>query len=149
MGRFGNTVAGIFVVLVLALVLSPHIGIFLLSIGTVWSFAELPDAYKLAHYRTIFSEAGPLIRNTVLYCGIAGVIDIVIGALLAYILLRTRLPGRKLVEQVAMSAVAIPGLVLAIGLLRTYYDVHLPWTGEPLATFWFMLVIAYAVRRLP
>ncbi len=25
----------------------------------------------------------------------------------------------------------------------------LPFTGEPLATFWVMLVIAYAVRRLP
>ena len=48
-----------------------------------------------------------------------------------------------------MAAVAVPGLVLGIGLLRTYYDVKLPFTGEPLATFWFMLVIAYAVRRLP
>ena len=33
--------------------------------------------------------------------------------------------------------------------MRTYYDVKLPFTGESLATFWFMLVIAYAVRRLP
>ena len=48
-----------------------------------------------------------------------------------------------------MSAVAVPGLVLGIGLLRTYYDVKLPISGEPLATFWGMLVIAYAARRLP
>ncbi len=39
--------------------------------------------------------------------------------------------------------------MLGIGLLRTYYDVKLPFSGEPFATFWFMLVIAYAVRRLP
>ena len=84
-----------------------------------------------------------------LYCGLAGLIDVVLGATLAYIVLRTRLPGRKLVEQLAMSAVAIPGLVLGIGLLRTYYDVKLPLSGESLATFWFMLVIAYAIRRLP
>jgi iron(III) transport system permease protein len=49
----------------------------------------------------------------------------------------------------AMSAVAIPGLVLGIGLLRTYFDVTLPFSGESLATFWGMLVIAYTVRRLP
>ena len=49
-----------FVVLVLALVLSPHIGIFLLSIATVWSFAVLPDGFTLAHYVTVFREAGPL-----------------------------------------------------------------------------------------
>ncbi len=149
MGRGGNIAAGVFIVLVLLLVLSPHIGILLLSIATVWSFAVLPDAFTVAHYVTVAREAGPLISNTILYCGLAGLIDIVLGAALAYVVLRTRLPGRKLVEQVAMSAVAVPGLVLGIGLLRTFHDIQLPWSGESLATFWFMLVIAYAVRRLP
>src|SRR5215207_232777 len=134
LGPAGNAIAAAFVILLLLLVLSPHIGIFLLSIGTVWSFAVLPDGYTLAHYGTVFREALPLISNTVLYCGLAGLIDMVLGAALAYVVLRSRLPGR---------------LVLGIGLLRTYYDVKLPFSGEPLATFWFMLVIAYAVRRLP
>ena len=120
LGRAGNAVAGLFVVLVLTLVLSPHIGIFLLSIATVWSFAVLPDGFTLAHYVTVFREAGPYISNTLLYCGLAGLIDVVLGATLAYLVLRTRLPGRRLVEQIAMSAVAVPGLVLGIGLLRTY-----------------------------
>jgi iron(III) transport system permease protein len=149
LGRAGNALAAAFVVVTLLIVLSPHIGIFLLSIATVWSFAVLPDAYTLQHYVTVYREAAPMIANTMLYCGLAGLIDIVLGATLAYVVLRTRLPGRRLVEQVAMSAVAIPGLVLGIGLLRTYYDVKLPISGESLATFWFMLVIAYAVRRLP
>jgi iron(III) transport system permease protein len=149
LGPAGTAIAAAFVVLVLLLVLSPHIGIFLLSIATVWSFAVLPDGFTLAHYGTVFREALPLISNTVLYCGLAGLIDVVLGAALAYLVLRSRLPGRQLIEQIAMSAVAVPGLVLGIGLLRTYYDVKLPFTGEPLATFWFMLVIAYAVRRLP
>ena len=149
MSRGGNLAAGAFIVFILLLVLSPHIGIFLLSIATVWSFAVLPDGFTLAHYYSVFRESGPLISNTILYCGLAGLIDVVLGAALAYVVLRTRLPGRKLVEQVAMSAVAVPGLVLGIGLLRTYYDVQLPWSGKSLATFWFMLVIAYAVRRLP
>jgi iron(III) transport system permease protein len=148
--RPGARIAAIvFVLFAVALSLSPHIGIFLLSIATVWSYAVLPDGFTLAHYATIFREAGPLISNTVLYCGLAGLIDVVLGATVAYIVLRTRLPGRRLVEQIAMSAVAIPGLVLGIGLLRTYYDVTLPFSGEALATFWGMLVIAYAVRRLP
>ncbi|MBM3530491.1 MAG: iron ABC transporter permease [Alphaproteobacteria bacterium] len=149
LGRWGTAAAAAFVIVALAVSLSPHIGIFLLSIGTVWSFAELPDAYTVQHYVTVYRESLPLISNTVLYCGLAGLIDIVLGATLAYVVLRTKLPGRRLVEQAAMSAVAIPGLVLGIGLLRTYYDFQIPFTGESLATFWFMLVIAYAVRRLP
>jgi iron(III) transport system permease protein len=149
LGRWGTAGAAAFIVITLLIVLSPHVGIFLLSIATVWSFAVLPDGYTLAHYATVMREAGPFISNTVLYCGLAGLIDVVLGGTIAYIVLRTRLPGRRLVEQVAMAAVAIPGLVLGIGLLRTYYDVPLPISGEPLATFWGMLVIAYAVRRLP
>src|SRR5215207_172997 len=39
LGRGGTAVAVIFVVLALLISLSPHIGIFLLSIATVWSFA--------------------------------------------------------------------------------------------------------------
>ena len=148
LGKGGTALAAGFVILALTISLSPHIGILLLSLGTVWSFDVLPDAYTVAHYATVFRESGPLIGNTILYCGLAGLIDVVLGATLAYIVLRTRLPGRRLVEQMAMAAVAVPGLVLGIGLLRTYYDVKLP-SGEAFATFWFMLVIAYAVRRLP
>jgi iron(III) transport system permease protein len=149
LGTAGSAAAAAFVVFVLLFSLSPHIGILLLSVATVWSFAVLPDAYTLAHYMTVIHEAGPMIWNTILYCGLAGIIDVVLGAALAYVVLRSRIPGRRLLEQVAMSAVAVPGLVLGIGLLRTYYDVQVPFTGEPLATFWLMLVIAYAVRRLP
>ena len=64
----------------------------------MWSFDVRPDAYTVAHYATVFRESGPLIGNTILYCGLAGLIDVVLGATLAYIVLRTRLPGRRLVE---------------------------------------------------
>jgi iron(III) transport system permease protein len=149
LGKGGTALAVGFIVLALAVSLSPHIGILLLSLATVWSYAVLPDGFTLAHYATVFRESGPVIGNTILYCGLAGLIDVVLGATLAYIVLRTRLPGRRLVEKMAMAAVAVPGLVLGIGLLRTFYDVKLPWSGESFATFWFMLVIAYSMRRLP
>jgi len=149
LGRGSTVLATVFVAFAMLLALSPHIGIFLLSIATVWSYAVLPDAFTFQHYATVYREALPMIGNTVLYCGLAALIDVILGAIIAYIVLRTKIPGRQFVEQVAMAAVAIPGLVLGIGLLRTYYDVQLPLSGESLATFWGMLVIAYAVRRLP
>jgi ABC-type molybdate transport system permease subunit len=48
----------------------------------------------------------------------------------------------------AARALAVPGVVIGIGYLRTYYGVTLP-SGQSLATFWFIIVIALAVRRLP
>jgi iron(III) transport system permease protein len=146
-GHF-KTAAHAFVVVALLVALSPHIGILLLSLGTIWSFSVLPDAYTVAHYATIFRESPQLIANTVLYCGLAAGIDVVLGGAIAYFVLRTRLPGRNVLQYVAMTSLAVPGIVLAIGILRTYYDIKLP-DGRALATFWGMLVIAYAVRRLP
>ena len=45
-------------------------------------------------------------------------------------------------------ALAMPGLVLGIGYLRTFRGVELPFIG-PLTASWLIFVLAYAVRRLP
>lgn len=136
------------VIAILMLVLAPHVGLLLLSLGTVWSFSPLPDAYTLEHYRTVFAESAGYIKNTVLYAGLAAGIDVVVGGAIAYIVLRTRLAGRQGLDLLATAALAVPGVVLGIGYLRTYYSVALP-DGTPMATLWIMIVLALAVRRLP
>src|SRR5688572_26277108 len=111
------------VAFVLLLVLSPDIGILLLSFGKVWSFSMLPDAYTLDHYATVFHDSQQMISNTLLYCGIAALLDVVLGTAIAYLILRTRLPMRRSLDFMASAALAIPGAVLAIGYLRTFRGV--------------------------
>lgn len=137
------------VIFILLIVLSPHFGLILLSFGTVWSYAVLPDAYTIAHYEEVFRTSPQFITNTLLYAGVAATIDVIVGVAIAYVVMRTDIPGRQWLDYVAMSAVAIPGLVIGIGYLRTFYDFSLPWNGESLATWWPILAIALAVRRLP
>ena len=133
---------------ILFLVLSPHIALTLLSFGTIWSFSVLPDAFTVQHYKAVF-ENSVFIKNTMLYCSIAAFIDVVLAFFISYIVLRTKIIGRQLLDYIAMSALAIPGLVLGIGYLRTFYSINLPWDNTPLASWWFMIVIILAVRRLP
>lgn len=137
------------IAIILIFVLSPHIALFLLSVSTVWSYSPLPDAYTTAHYVAVFEEAGTYITNTLLYASLAGLIDVILGTAIAYIVWRTGIWGRKALDFVAMGAVAIPGVVLGIGYLRMFYDVELPFGDMPLASFWGIIVIALAVRRLP
>ena len=134
--------------LILLLVLSPHLGLLLLSFATVWSFAPLPDGYTTAHYARVFGESSTYIANTLVYASLAGAIDVVLGTAIAYLVLRTRLVAREWLDWTAMAALAIPGLVLGIGYLRCFYGVQLPG-GQPLATLWIMIVLALAIRRLP
>lgn len=136
------------VALVLLLVLSPHIGLLLLSFATIWSFSPLPDGYTLAHYDRVIVESSIYIRNTLVYASTAGLIDVVIGGGIAYLVLRTKLFGRQWLDWAASAALAVPGVVLGIGYLRTFYGVTLP-DGTPLATLPIMVILALAIRRLP
>ncbi len=136
------------VTLVLLLVLSPHIGLLLLSFSTIWSFSPLPDGYTMAHYGRVIGESSIYIKNTLVYATTAGLIDVVIGGGIAYLVLRTKLFGRQWLDWAASAALAVPGVVLGIGYLRTFYDVTLP-NGTPLATLPIMVILALAVRRLP
>jgi iron(III) transport system permease protein len=134
---------------ILMLVLSPHLGILLMSLFKVWSFSILPEQFTFAHYLTIFSDAKQMIWNTILYCGLAAVIDVVLGAAIAYIVIRTTIPGRQILDHLVTVALAMPGLVLGIGYLRTFRDVELPFGAGALTASWLIFVLAYSVRRLP
>ncbi len=149
LGRWEKIGCYAVVILILLLVLSPHIGLTLLSFGTVWSYSVLPDAYTLAHYGKMFGTSMQYISNTLLYAGLAALIDVVLGTAIAYLVWRTGLAGRKWLDYVAMGAVAVPGVVLGIGYLRMFWEIDVPFIDKPLATWWVIIVIALAIRRLP
>ncbi len=137
------------VIFILLLVLSPHFGLAILSFGTVWSYSVLPDGFTLDHYFRVFSTSSQFITNTLLYAGLAATIDVVFGTAIAYVVWRTKLVGRQWLDFAAMGAVAIPGVVLGIGYLRTFYAFNVPVIDKPLASWWVIIVIALAIRRLP
>ena len=137
------------IVLVLLLVLSPHLGLVLLSLSKMWSFTVVPESYTLANYAAVFRDSPFMLWNSLVYCGIAAGLDVLIGTAIAYLMLRTNLPGRRLLDFVASAAVAIPGIVLGIGYLRTFRGFNLPFTDLPFVSFWLIIAFAFTVRRLP
>ena len=145
----GSVLAYAWIGFILLLTLSPHIGVLLLSFAKVWSFAPLPDAYTLEHYRTVFADSSGMIRNTLLYCGLAATLDVVLGVAIAYLILRTQLPARQWLDWIATASLAVPGIVLAIGYLRLFKGVMVPGTETLVTSTWVIIMLAYAVRRLP
>jgi iron(III) transport system permease protein len=142
--------AWIIVLIIMGLVLAPHLGLTLLSFGTIWSYSVLPDALTMDHFVAIFAETPEYMTNTVLYASLAGIIDVIFGTAIAYIVLRTKLKGRQWLDYIAMAAVAIPGLVIGIGYLRTFFSFQVPWLeNQSIATWWVAIVVALSIRRLP
>jgi iron(III) transport system permease protein len=134
---------------ILGFSLLPHIGILLLSFSKVWSYTLLPTTYTLGNFAEILFRAPHFIKNTLLYTLLAAGLDVVLGAAIAFLLLRSRLPGRNLLDAIATLPLAIPGVVLAIGYLRVFHGWNFPGLGAPLTSTWLILVVAYTMRRLP
>jgi iron(III) transport system permease protein len=144
-----NIAAYSIVVLILLLVLSPHIALALLAFGTIWSYSPLPDGYTLENFSTMFSQSSVYIKNTLVYAGLAALIDVILATAIAYIVLRTKIIGRQWLDYMATAALAVPGVVLGIGYLRTFNDLEVPLVGKPLASWWVIIMVALTIRRLP
>src|SRR5499425_1541318 len=117
--------------LILGISLLPHIGIFLLSFSKVWSFTLLPTTYTAGNYVEILFRAPHFVINTLIYTLLAAGLDIVLGAAIAFLLLRSRVPGRNLLDAIATMPLAIPGVVLAVGYLRVFHGWDLPGLVAP------------------
>lgn len=134
---------------ILGVSLLPHIGILLLSFAKVWSYTLLPTTYTLGNFAEILFRAPHFIKNTLIYTLLAAGLDIILGAAIAFLLLRSQLAGRNLLDAIATLPLAIPGVVLAVGYLRVFHGWDFPGLGAPLTSSWVILVIAYTMRRLP
>ncbi|MCA9296931.1 MAG: iron ABC transporter permease, partial [Phycisphaerales bacterium] len=148
--------------LVIFLAVLPHIGVILTSLTRVgdWYHTVLPHSYTLQHYESALGHdlAMGSIRNSLFYSTIAVCVDLVVGLMIGYVVVRTKLWGRSLLDAMSMLPLAVPGLVMAFGFVA----MSLRWPfgdGDPLEGVVnvlgadpnpaLLLIIAYAVRRLP
>ena len=130
-----------------ALALIPHLGVLLTSVTQRWFLSVLPSEYTLKFYQDVFSHDLTLlsIKNSLLLSSLSTIIDLVLGVAIAYLLARKRVPGRSVLDALAMLPLALPGLVLAFGYVAAFSATPLDARINPVP----LLVIAYAVRRLP
>jgi len=80
-----------------------------------------------------------------LYSSLSTLLDIALGVAIAYICLRSKIPGRGLLDILAMWPLALPGIIIAFGYLTTFSDTMFDPRTNPVP----LLVLCYAVRRLP
>jgi len=140
----------------------PHISVVLasLSVEGAWYDSVVPTQWTMHNFDTALSHqmASGSIRNSLAYSSIAIGIDLIVGLAIGYLIVRVKVRGRGLVDALAMMPLAVPGLVMAFG----YVAMTLRWPfgkDDPLEGFisvvganpnpMLLLVIAYAVRRLP
>jgi iron(III) transport system permease protein len=147
---------------VILLAVMPHIGVVLTSLAEPgsWYASVMPHSLTLDHFNEALTapESFNSIKNSLVLSLIAMVLNMGFGVVIGYIIVRTTIRGRGLLDALCMLPLAVPGLVMAFG----YVAMTLRWpfgSGDifegTLQVFgtnpnpFPLLVIAYAIRRLP
>jgi iron(III) transport system permease protein len=160
LGRAGTAGAWLLCGGIMLLALVPHITVILFSFKTEWHNTVLPAGLTLEHHRAALDHKWtlPSVENSVLYSLGAVAITLGLAVWIGYVLVRKKFVGRGLLDALVMLPLAMPGIVLAFGYLNCYAD----W-GDALVRsgLWaknylypqtnpvLLLILAYAVRRLP
>lgn len=136
---------------VIFLALLPHLGVVLVAFSRDWYGSILPSEYTLDNFRAALGHSltVPSIGNSLRYAAISTVVDTILGTGIAYVVVRTTLPGRNLLDAIAMLPLAAPGLVLAFGYLAMTQEGRFFAFLDPTRNPAPLLIIAYSVRRLP
>jgi iron(III) transport system permease protein len=130
----------------------PHLGVLLLSVAGRWYGTIIPDQLTLHHYLEALGNGlvVPSIQNSLLYAGCATGVALAIGLAVAWVVVRSDLRWRGVLDAMVMAPLAVPGLVMAFGYLALsqegkVFHFLVGAGGSP----FLLLVIAYAIRRLP
>jgi iron(III) transport system permease protein len=137
-----------FLSLVLLLSFIPYAGVALAACSRGWSLTPLPVAYTLQHFERVIVETPKYIVNSFLYSGLAVVLCIVVGVPIAWILGRSTMRGRGVLDSLNTLILAVPGTALGIAYIRAFHF-DLPGFDRGLTSFWIVMPLILAVRRLP
>src|SRR5258705_3599423 len=113
LGPRGALVAWGLVALLLGPAPLPHAGILLLSVSRGCRLSPPPRVYTLGNYEEILVRSPQFIANTVRYAGLAALLDVALGAVIAWLLLRGRVRGRQWLHTISTVPFAIARVVIA------------------------------------
>jgi iron(III) transport system permease protein len=117
------------------------------AFSKVWTEPLTLDNVTLANFVAALADnqiAARGVFNSFRLAIVAATLAMLIGLAIAYLDLRTRLRGRRLLDYLAILPLGLPGTVLAVALLQAFIRFPVPIYG----TIWILL-IAYVARSMP
>lgn len=148
LGHWKYVTAGLFLIYALLVVVLPFLVLLWSSLQKYYSVPswEALQNVSLAAYATIinYPSVGTAVWNSfILSIGSATTV-MFLTAIVCWIVLRTKIPGRFLLDQIASVPLVLPGLVMGLAIMVCY----LALGGGIYGSIW-ILFIAYVTRFLP
>ena len=137
--RYPATAFVAFVVFMLDIV--PVLSVLGGSFMTRFGFFNLPRTWTLEYWHMALNDPRILLglKNTLIVAGSAAIFGVIIFSLIGYVLVRTKLPGRGVLDSICWLPSAIPGVLAGLGLLWMFLGTPI---FRPFYGTLFLLVIA-------
>ncbi len=147
--RGRRTLALLFCSIIAVLSLLAPVWLTISSFAKVWRLTPFPLEYNLDNFRFVIAETPTYIVNSFRFSGVALIIDLILGLVIAFLLARTRIPGRDVMDSLVTMIIAVPGIVVGIGYLRGFHGLVIPFIGDTLTHLWIIMPLVIAIRRVP
>ena len=139
-------VLGFVVVVFIVAVILPYSTLLAVSFSKSWGL-DFWKGLTFANYKFILFEYNVTqraIMNSLGLATVAATTAVLLGAVIGWIDLRTRIPGRKLLDYFALIPLGLPGIVVAVALIQF-------WLAMPIALYGTLaiLLLAYVGRYIP
>lgn len=146
-GAWEWALLGLSLLYVTCAVLLPYGTLLMAAVSQAWGQAFVPANWTLANFRFVLFEYDPTrsaIANTVELAAVTATAGALLTAALAYATGRRLVRGAAALAGLATLPLAIPGIVLAVGLFIVY-------TRPPLLLYGsvWILFVAYLTKYLP
>jgi iron(III) transport system permease protein len=148
LGRWRWPLFALMLGLVLVVLGVPLVMALLGTFMKLFGFFDIPDPWTLENWTTVLSDELFLhsLRNTVVLAGGTATAAMLVHSLIAYIIVRTRYGGRRVLDAISWLPFTVPGVVLGLALLWLFLDVAVL---RPLYGTMAVLIVAGLVSGMP
>jgi iron(III) transport system permease protein len=139
LGPWNYITFGIITLLLVLLTIGPALVLLVGSFMTRIGYFVL--GYTLEHWKLVLSDPVFLdaLRTTLVLGATAGVLSPLLFSVIAYILVRTRMPGRGALDLMIWVTGAIPGILAGLGLLWVFLGT--PVLNFLFGTIWALIIV--------
>lgn len=119
LGRWRYPAFALVLGVILVLTVVPMAFLVLGSFMKLFGFFAIPEPWTTANWTRVLDDEifFRSLKNTLVLAGVSAVVAVLFYSLVAYLLARTRHPGRRVLDFVSWLPFAIPGVLLSVGFL--------------------------------
>jgi iron(III) transport system permease protein len=149
LGRWRWATCGVCLLFIAIMIGLPLVTLIMGTFMELFGHFDLENTWTIRHWTGVFSD--PLflrsMKNTIVLGLGAAIVGTLVYTLISYLIVRTRLPGRRFIDVLSWLPWALPGVLISLALLWAVLG-----SGEYVKLIYgtvFVLVLAIIIKEMP